>query len=74
MTGRDLILYILENNLENEPVFIDGTILGFSTVEETAVKLGVGVSTIYIWIGKGLLDYVNIGGVYFVPAKCERPT
>lgn len=73
MTGKDLIIYILKNNLEDEPVFIDGMILGFLTVEEAAVKLGVGVSTIYIWIGRGLLDHIQIGGTYFVPATCERP-
>lgn len=73
MTGRDLIIYILKNNLEDEPVFIDGIVLGFLTVEEAAVKLGVAVSTIYIWIGQGVLDHIQIGGTYFVPAKCERP-
>ena len=73
MTGKDLIIYILKNNLEDEPVFVNDMILGFLTVEEAAVKMGVGVSTIYIWIGQGLLDHIQIGGTYFVPAKCERP-
>ena len=38
MTGRDLIIYILENNLENEPVYKDGRLLGFLTVTEAAVE------------------------------------
>ena len=73
MTGRDLIIYILENNLENEQVCIDGMVLGFLTVEEAAIKFGVGVSTIYIWIGQGTLDHIQIGGSYYIPAKCEKP-
>lgn len=74
MKGKDLIIYILTNNLENESVFADGTILGFLSVEEAAVKLGVGVSTIYIWIGQGLLEHIQIGGACYIPATCERPT
>lgn len=31
MTGRDLILYILMNNLEDEPVFEEGKFIGFVT-------------------------------------------
>ena len=34
MTGRELILYILSNGLENEPVFKDGKFIGFMTEEE----------------------------------------
>lgn len=73
MTGRDLIIYILKNNLEDEQVFVNDMVLGFLTVEEAAVKLGVGISTIYIWIGQGSLDHIQIGGTYLVPANCKRP-
>lgn len=73
MTGRDLIIYILKNNLEDEIVCLDNILLGYLTVEEAAVKFGVGVSTIYIWIGQDILDHIRIGETYFIPAKCERP-
>ena len=33
MTGRDLIIYILENELEDKPVVLDGGFLDLLTVE-----------------------------------------
>lgn len=48
MTGRDLIIYILANGLEDEEVFQDGKFIGFVTAGEAAAKLGVGVATIYV--------------------------
>ena len=49
MTGKELILYILQNNLENTIVLQDGFFVGFMTEEEAAVKFNVGVSTIRAW-------------------------
>jgi hypothetical protein len=71
MTGRDLIVYILNNNLENEPVFKDGKFIGFITPMEAAVKTGVGIATIYAWITQGRLDCLVIGGVIYIPADFE---
>lgn len=48
MTGRDLILYILANNLENEPVFKNGKFIGFDTEESFAAKHNVGIETVRI--------------------------
>lgn len=61
MTGRDLIIYILKNNLEDEPIFKDGSFIGFMTMDEAAMKYNVGVATIYAWMILGHLDYVRIG-------------
>ena len=36
MTGRDLIVYIMLNKLEDEQVFKDGKLLGFLTEAEAA--------------------------------------
>lgn len=69
MTGRDLILYILENGLENDPVFKDGGFIGFLTPTEVATKMAVGVFTIYAWMDMGLLEYVEVNGVRYVPAN-----
>lgn len=74
MTGRDLIVYILSNNLENEEVFKDGKFLGFITVGEAAVKLNVGVSTIYAWYSQKKLDGALIGDTLYISANCERPS
>lgn len=73
ITGRDLILYILQNNLEDEPVFEDGMLLGFMNEMEAAVKFGVGVSTIRAWVYKELLPAMRIGEVLFIPANAEKP-
>lgn len=68
MTGRDLILYILKNNLEDESVYKDGTFVGFVPVHEAAAKLGVGSATIFTLIGRDELDYISVGGMYYISA------
>lgn len=49
MTGRDLIVYILKNDLEDTDIFKNGKIYGFLTIKEAAAKLGVGTATILVW-------------------------
>lgn len=46
MTGKELILYILENDLENEDVIKDGVFIWLMDEKEAAVKFDVGVATI----------------------------
>lgn len=71
MNGKDLIIYILSNNLENEPVFKDGTFIGFMTAANFAEKMNVGVATVNTWVKEGYLDGVEIGGVIYIPADLE---
>lgn len=66
MTGKDLILYILKNNLENEPVYNDGKFIGFISVTEAATKLGVGPATILALTRQKRLDYIVVGGKCFI--------
>lgn len=73
MTGRDLIIYILENNLENEPVITDDKMLGFMSVSEAALKFEVGVSTINLWIRLGYIPHICIGGVWLIPGNTKKP-
>ena len=47
MTGRDLIIYILENGLEDKEVFDGDKILGFETLYGLAEKKDTGVETIF---------------------------
>lgn len=61
MTGRDLIVYILQNHLEDEEVFKDGSLLDFITIEQLAVKFDVGIATARAWEWKGLIRGVRIG-------------
>lgn len=72
MTGRDLIVYILQNNLEDKPVFLDKGFLNLMTVREAAVEFNVGVSTIKTWFELGTIDGVMVGeDIYILPTtKC----
>ena len=47
MTGRDLIIYILENGLEDKEVLDGGKIIGFETLYGLAEKKDTGVETIF---------------------------
>ena len=73
MTGRDLILYILENGLEDEPVFQNGNLLGYMNTLEAAKKFGVGTFTIDTWIRLKMIDSISIGGLKFIPANTKDP-
>lgn len=78
MTGKELILYILENDLENEDVIKDGVFIWLMDEKEAAVKFGVGVAAIRLWYIYGLLDGAKIGDhLYFLrnvkdPRVCEN--
>ena len=68
MTGRDLIMYILENGLEDEPVFENGTLLGFMTAQQFAERMSVGVATVEVWIELGYLsDVIRVGDTTLIP-------
>lgn len=71
MTGRDLIIYILSNGLENEPIFKDGKVLGFMTEVEAASKFDVGIATIKVWCECNIIDHVVIGNINYIPVNAE---
>ena len=73
MTGRDLIIYILQNRLEDEKVFKDGKFMGLITVQEAAVKFGVGESTVLTWFFLGQVQGVKIGSEVFIFPHEENP-
>lgn len=67
MTGKELILYILQNNLEDTVVLKDGFFVGFMTEEEAAVKFNVGVATIRAWYQCKWIKGTQIGdSLYFL--------
>lgn len=66
MTGKELILYILQNNLEDVMVLDGCVFIGFMTEEEAAVKFNVGVETIRAWYLCRMIDGSKIGdSLYF---------
>lgn len=73
MTGRELIIYILSNGLEDKPLFDNGIFLGYMTDVEAAKKFNVGAATIRVWITQGLIDGVRINDTICVPANTKDP-
>lgn len=73
LTGRELILYILENGLEDRPVFENGELLGFMSITRAAVMFNVGFSTIRTWFTEGLIPGVIINGVLYIPCNITKP-
>ncbi len=65
MTGRDLIIYILQNHLEDTEILTDNNHM-FLTVEEAAVKYGTGVATIKALVDRNVLKGMKIGDAYLV--------
>ena len=64
-------MYILENHLEDEPVFQNGTFVGYVSDVKFAEMLGVGVATVRTWIMMGRIKHaIMIGDALFVPAIC----
>jgi len=70
-TGRDLIIYILKNNLEDAQIFENGKLLGFMTIEEAAVKFGYGIGTIKAWVQLNHTSCLKIGDMIFIPMDAE---
>lgn len=67
MTGRELMLYILENHLEDEIIIKDGIFVWLMSEEEAAVKFNVGVATIRAWYICNMLSGTKIGDrLYFL--------
>ena len=69
MEIRDLIIYILENELEDEEVIKDNKIIGFLSFEEVASRLDIGVSSVETMIKIGILPVVKIGEKFYIPAN-----
>ena len=73
MTGRELIVYILSNNLEDEPVFKNDCFIGFVTAGQAAEKMNVGTATVYAWIAQKQLTGIIFGDRVYIPANFESP-
>lgn len=69
MTGRELIIYILRNGLEDEPVFGEDSLFDFMSEGDFAARMEVGVATVRTWIEMEFLTAVCIGGTYYIPRK-----
>ena len=73
MTGRDLIVYILENHLEDEPIIKDGKFIGFMTIAAAAEKFSVGSATVQAWIVNEQLEGIRVSSLVYIPANAKNP-
>lgn len=65
MTGRDLVLYIINNDLLDVEMDAKAKEL-FMTVEEAAVKLGISTTSLQDMLKLGLIDYVIFDEVAYI--------
>lgn len=65
MTGRDFIIYILQNHLEDTEILTDSNHM-FLTVGEAAVKYGTGIATVKAMIDQNVLKGMKIGETYLI--------
>jgi predicted transcriptional regulator len=73
MTGRELILYILANHLEDKPVFEKGKFIGFVTTSDVAKAANVGLATVHAWMHQGRLESVVVNEGIYIPANYVSP-
>ena len=71
MTGKDLIIYILKNDLENENIEYILTQM-FLTKERVAIRLGVGVETVKSMAQMDLLPSIMINGELYIFNDYEK--
>ncbi len=73
MTGRELILYIVENHLEDFEMFDDNMLPKVMTVDETALKWGCGPSTVKALIDMGTVKGIKTKTMYLVLMSNKNP-
>lgn len=73
MTGRDLIILILQNGLEDEEFFTDDHSMGFMTLQEAASKFGVGTSTVMVWFVNGHIPGCHINNEIHILKSAKHP-
>lgn len=73
MTGRDLIMYILMNGLEDEPIVKNGKFIGLLSANEVAGQVGTGVETVRAWVNLGIMEGVHISEGDYIFANYTSP-
>lgn len=70
MTGKELIIYILENNLEDVELlpkeYVTKKLPDKVSIEEVAAMSNLGTETINVWCDLGYLDKIEYQGRKYV--------
>lgn len=73
MDGRELIIYILKNGLENENIFSKEFLRFMPTIEIVAVTFNVGTATVEYWVQNDCLHAIEIEGqTYITPDSLNK--
>lgn len=73
MTGKDLIIYILENDLLDEDVVQGGVPIFLMSLDEAAAAFDVGPMTIRVWAAEGKLERAVIGDRLYIYRNAKDP-
>lgn len=73
MTGRELIMFILENHLEDVECLTDDKLPGFIAVEEAAVRWGCGPHTVMALTEMKKIPGVKFGEKFYIPEDTKNP-
>ena len=70
MTGKDLVLFIINHDLLDVEINTKVTSL-FLTVEEAAVKLGISTTSLLDMINLGIVDSILFNDTIYVPKDIQ---
>ena len=73
MTGKELIIYILDNDLLDEDVVQDGVPIFLMDVSEAASEFDVGPMTIRVWEADGQIDSAIIDDRLYIYRNTKDP-
>lgn len=73
MTGKELMLYILENDLLDEEIIQDCVPIFLMSIEEAAAKFNVGPSTIQAWTLDEKIKYEYINDRVYIYCNATDP-
>ena len=65
MTGRELIIYILQNKLEDKTLLDEDRYLKLATEEEVAVRFDVSIPTIKAYQELGILNGIKSNNLLY---------
>lgn len=74
ITGKDLVLLIIKNDLMNEKINISVTDALFLTAEQAAVELGISTSSLLDMANLGVIDSVIIGDTRYFRKDIDLKT
>lgn len=66
MTGKDLVLFIINHNLLDEEIDGSNMSKSFISLEDAAIKLGVSITSLEDMVKLGIFDHVIFDGKIYL--------